>query len=61
MDSVAQAVGDCVMTYRIELSSQGGKPYAYYDKPDRMQADDCANRLRKKFGDVITITVKESN
>lgn len=50
-----------MMTYRIELSAQGGKPYAYYDKPDRMQADDCANRLRKKFGDVITITVKESD
>lgn len=47
------------MTYKIELSSQGGKPYAYYERPNKMEAHDCATRLRKRFGDVITITVKE--
>lgn len=48
------------MTYRIELSSQGGKAYAYYERPNKMEAHDLANRLRKRHVG-LTVTVKESN
>lgn len=46
------------MIYRIEISAQGGKPFAYHERPDLMQAHDLANRLRKRHVG-ITVTVKE--
>ena len=48
------------MMYRIELSAQGGKPFAYHERPNLMQAHDLANRLRKRHA-TLTITVKESD
>jgi hypothetical protein len=49
-----------MMTYRIELSAQGGKAFAYHSRETLMQAHDLANRLRKRHP-AITITVKESD
>lgn len=48
------------MTYRIELSAQGGKAFAYHSRDTLMQADDLANRLRKRHA-TLTITVKETS
>lgn len=49
------------MTYRIELSAQGSpKPFAFYERPNKMQAHDLANRLRKRHPST-TVTVKESS
>ena len=48
------------MMYRIELSAQGGKPFAYHERPTKAQAHDLANRLRKRHA-TLTITVKESD
>ena len=48
------------MTYRIELSAQGGKPFAYHERPNLMEAHDLSNRLHKRHP-TLTITVKESN
>ena len=47
------------MTYRIELSAQGGKAFAYHSRDTLIQAHALANRLRKRHP-AITITVKES-
>ena len=48
------------MTYRIELSAQGSsKAFAWHSRPNLMQADDLANRLRKRHPS-ICVTVKES-
>ena len=49
------------MTYRIELSSQGGKPYAFFERPSLMEAHSTATYWRKKLGDAVAVTVKESN
>lgn len=50
------------MTYRIEIAAQGSnKPFAYHSRDTLMAAHDCANRLRKRLGKGLTITVKESN
>ena len=48
------------MTYRIELSAQGGRCFAWHSRPTLMHAHDLANRLRKRHPG-ITITVKESD
>lgn len=48
------------MMYRIELSAQGGKPFAYHERPTKAQAHDLANRLRKRHA-TLTVTVKESD
>ena len=44
------------MMYRIELSAQGGKHFAYHERPTKAQAHDLANRLRKRHA-TLTITV----
>jgi hypothetical protein len=60
VDGLAAHMGDFIMTYRIELSAQGGKAFAYHSRETLMQAHDLANRLRKRHP-TITITVEESN
>jgi hypothetical protein len=47
------------MLYRIELSSQGGKPFAYHERPDKDQAVTLAERLKARHTALI-VTVKES-
>lgn len=47
------------MMYRIELSAQGGKPFAYHERPTKAQAEELAKSLRKRHN-VWRITVKES-
>ena len=47
------------MTYRIELSNHNGKPYAYFERPNLMEAHSTATYWRKKLGDVVAVTVKE--
>lgn len=49
-----------MMTYHIELSSQGGKPYAYHVRSDKAQAVALAETLKVRHK-AITVTVKESN
>ena len=48
------------MTYRVELSAQGGPAYAYHERPSKAQATALANRLRKRHP-ALCVTVKESS
>lgn len=48
------------MTYRIELSAQGGPAYAYHERPTLLQAQALANRLCKRHP-ALCVTVKESS
>ena len=49
------------MTYRIELSAQGGKPFAYYHATTLKAAKDKREQLTQRHkGATITID-KESN
>jgi len=44
------------MTYHIELSSQGGKPYAYHVRSDKAQAIALAETLQARHkGLVVTV------
>jgi len=45
--------------FRIELSAQGGKPFAYYERPDKAQALALVERLKARHN-AITVTVKEA-
>ena len=50
------------MTYRVNIATQGGKPFAYYDAANKTQANTRAAALRDKHkGKGVTITVEESN
>lgn len=46
------------MVYRINLASQGGKPYAYYERPTRSQADALAATLAKRHKGLTVTIVK---
>lgn len=46
-----------LMTYRIELSSQGGKPYAYHVRPSEAQAIALAETLQARHK-ALVVTVR---
>ena len=49
------------MIHRVYIATQGGKPFAYYDMPNKAQANTRAAALRNKHkGKGVTITVEES-
>jgi len=45
------------MTYHIELSSQGGKPYAYHVRSDKAQAIALAETLQARHK-ALVVTVR---
>lgn len=46
------------MIYRVNLASQGGKPFAFHERPNRSEAEALAAKLAKRYKG-LTITISK--
>ena len=63
MDSMAQAMGDSIMsyTYQVYLSSQGGKPFAFYEVDTIERAKAKAKLYPKLVTKIVHVPIDDSD
>jgi hypothetical protein len=61
LDSVAQTVGDSIMIYQVYLSSQGGKPFAFYELDTIEKATAKAKLYPKLVTSIVRVPIDDSD